>query len=88
MVNQQQQWDKERRELVAEITRLKESIERYRQFAEAVRTAKTMDYSIYDEVPSDWLSIDREDYDEIMESLSNLDVWRPWSTEILKRHSS
>ncbi len=87
MVNQQQQWEIERRELVAEITRLKEAIERYRQFAETVRTAKTMDFSIYDEVPSDWLSIDREDYDEIMESLSNLDVWRPWSTKILNRHS-
>ncbi|NWQ43972.1 hypothetical protein MLOOGBEN_25030 [Bacillus sp. EB106-08-02-XG196] len=88
MVDQQQQWEKERLELVSEITRLNETIEKYRQFAETVRTAKTMDFSIYEEVPShDWLSIDREDYDEIMESLSNLDVWRPWSTEILRRHN-
>jgi hypothetical protein len=88
MVDQQQQWEKERRKLVSEITRLNEMIEKYRQFAETVRTAKTMDFSIYEEVPSDWLSIDRENYDEIMDSLSNLDVWRPWSTEILRRHNS
>lgn len=83
-----QKWEKERQELLAEITRLNETIEKYRQFAETVRMSKTMDFSIYEEVLSDWLSIDRADYEEIMEALSNLDVWRPWSTEILKRHSS
>ncbi|GHH99804.1 hypothetical protein [Neobacillus kokaensis] len=82
------QWEKERQCLVTEITKLHATIEKYRQFAETVRTAKTMDFSIYEEIPSDWLSIDRDDYEEIMEALSRLDVWRPWSTEVIKRHST
>ena len=78
--------EKERQRLAEENARLHEVIDSYRKFAETVRKANIFDVSIYDELsPSEWISIDRDDYDEIMDALSELDVWRPWKSEIQRR---
>lgn len=78
--------EKEKQQLAEENARLYEVIASYRKFAEIVRSATIFDVSIYDEVsPSEWISIDRDDYDDIMDALSELDVWRPWNSEIQRR---
>lgn len=67
-------------EWIKQIQRLQKTIEIYKQLAEKVRTASVMDRRIYGDVPdSDWLSIDRDDYAQIMTILSKLDLWKPWN---------
>ena len=72
-VNDHDEWAKQ-------IQRLQKTIEIYEQLAEKVRTASVMDRSIYgDNADSDWLSIDRDDYAQIMMILAKLDLWQPWN---------
>lgn len=67
-------------EWIKQIQRLQKTIEIYKQLAEKVRTASVMDRRIYgDGLDSDWLSIDRDDYAQIMTILSKLDLWKPWN---------
>ena len=72
-VNENDEW-------IKQIQRLQKTIEIYEQLAEKIRTASVMDRSIYGDGPdSDWLSIDRDDYAQIMTILSKLDLWKPWN---------
>ena len=67
-------------ELIEQIKRLQKTIEIYEQLAGKIRSASVMDKSIYgDGIDSDWLSIDRDDYAQIMTILSKLDLWKPWN---------
>ena len=67
-------------ETIKQIQRLQNTIEIYEQLAEKIRTASVMDRSIYGDGPdSDWLSIDRDDYAQIMMILAKLDLWKPWN---------
>lgn len=67
-------------ELIEQIQRLQKKIEIYEQLADKIRTASVMDRSVYvDGSDSDWLSIDRDDYAQIMTILSKLDLWKPWN---------
>jgi hypothetical protein len=67
-------------EWAKQIQRLQKTIEIYEQLAEKVRTASVIDRGIYGDDPdSDWLSIDRDDYAQIMTILSKLDLWKPWN---------
>ena len=73
-------------ERMKQIQRLQKTIEIYEQLAQKVRMASVMDRSIYgDEMDSEWLSIDRDDYAEIMEILSKLDLWKPWNYTFQQR---
>lgn len=67
-------------ETIKQIQRLQNTIEIYEQLAEKIRAASVMDRSIYGDSPdSDWLSIDRDDYAQIMMILAKLDLWQPWN---------
>ena len=71
---------------IKQIQRLQKNIQIYEELADKVRNASVMDRSIYsDEHDSDWLSINREDYAQIMEVLSKLDLWKPWNQTIQPR---
>lgn len=73
-------------ELTKQINRLQRKIQIYEYLAENVRAATVIDRSIYTgEENSDWLSIDRDDYAQIMEALSLLDLWKPWHNTIPAR---
>lgn len=73
-------------ERMKQIQRLQKTIEIYEQLAQKVRMASVMDRSIYgDEMDSGWLSIDRDDYAEIMMILSKLDLWKPWNHTFQQR---
>lgn len=66
-------------ELLKRIQRLQKKLEIYEQLAEKVRKATVIDKTVYgDDHDTDWLSIDRDDYAEIMMILSKLDLWKPW----------
>ena len=73
-------------EFIKQIQRLQKNIQVYEELAEKIRSAAVMDRSIYSgEQDSDWLSINREDYVQIMEVLSKLDLWKPWNQTIQPR---
>ncbi|NHC43258.1 hypothetical protein G6549_25615 [Bacillus sp. MM2020_1] len=73
-------------EFIKQIQRLQKNIQIYEELADKIRNAAVMDRSIYsDEQDSDWLSINREDYAQIMEVLSKLDLWKPWNQTIQPR---
>ena len=74
------------RQLQNQLASLKQSLQKYQELAEAVRSARVLDFSIYGQMPdSRYLAIDRDDYERIMQHLSMLDLWRPWDSVIQRR---
>ncbi|WP_394236128.1 hypothetical protein [Niallia oryzisoli] len=74
-------------ELYKQNQRLKKSIQIYEELAEEIRTASVVDRSIYSggEEDPEWLSINREDYTQLLAVLSKLDLWKPWNQTIQPR---
>lgn len=73
-------------EYIQYIHRLQKTIQLYEQLAEKVKNANVIDGSIYATNPDiDWLLIDREDYSKTMETLSKIDLWKPWNHTIQPR---
>jgi hypothetical protein len=80
---------------VAEVERLQEYIaqlegrlQKYEALAEAVQRSFIWDHTVYEVIPDDqWLSIDRDDCERLLQALAALDRWRPWSTMLENRLS-
>jgi hypothetical protein len=72
--------------LLNQLAGLWQSLQKYQELAEAVRSARVLDFSIYGETPDPrYLAIDRDDYERIMRHLSMLDLWKPWDSVIQRR---
>lgn len=73
-------------ELYKQNQRMQKNIQIYEELAEKIRTATVVDRSIYSsEEDPEWLSINREDYAQIMAILTKLDLWKPWNQTIQPR---
>lgn len=76
------------KDAMKQIQRLQDKLELYEQLAEKIRQATVIDRTVYGEGSDpDWLSIDRDDYAEIMMILSKLDLWKPWQNTFQPRIS-
>ncbi|KAA9026984.1 hypothetical protein [Niallia endozanthoxylica] len=74
------------KELLQEIQALKEELSKYEQLTSAVLGAEVWDYSIYEEIPDDdWLAIDRQDFEQIMQHIHGLVRMKPWKSSMEKR---
>lgn len=61
-------------------------IEKYVKFVELMKKVNFWDFSIYDEVPtSDWVAIDRSDYEKILEIMMEFEQAQPWKQQIERR---
>lgn len=73
-------------QLTKKIEELEKTNKKYKQLAKVVHQAETWEFGIYDDIPDDsWIAINLEDYEKIMDSLSELDELEPWKTTIEKR---
>lgn len=79
----------------SEISRLQEQVDqlekrllKFEALAEAAQYAFVWDHTVYDVIPDDqWLAIDRDDCERLLQALAALDRWRPWYTVLESRLS-
>lgn len=69
-----------------ELRRLRRRLDRLEHLAELVSRASVWDYTPYDQAPGDeWLAIDRDHYQKIVDALASVDTWRPWERPLERR---
>jgi len=79
----------------AEIIRLQEQVDqlekrllKFEALAEATQHALIWDHAVYEVTLDDqWLAIDRDDCERLLQALAALDRWRPWYTVLESRLS-
>lgn len=68
------------------LQQLHQRLDRLQALVEAVRQANVWDHLVYDATPGgQWLAIDREDYEEILDVLAGVDTWDPWGQPLERR---
>lgn len=76
----------ELRDLRRRLERAERRIGELEAVADAVRRAQVWDFAVYEEVPdADWLAVDRERYQDVVDTMTRSGRWRPWRTVIERR---
>ena len=74
------------KEILLENELLKREIEKYELLLQAVVDAEIWDYSVYDAQPGpEWLAMDKEGYEKIVQALHRFDQLKPWKMTMEKR---
>lgn len=69
-----------------ELRRLRARIEKLERVAELVSAASVWDHTAYDQAPGEeWLAIDRDHYQRIVDALAGVDTWSPWEQPLERR---
>lgn len=69
-----------------DLRRLQARVEKLERVASLISTASVWDYTAYDQTPGEeWLAIDRDHYQRIVDALAGVDIWSPWERPLERR---
>lgn len=68
------------------IEKLEDSLNKYRHLAKTVQSAETLEFDIYEqELDDTWIAVSKDDYENMMKALAELDELEPWKMTLEKR---